>query len=39
MRCGTPIRRITVCGRSSHFCPHCQRSSRASSSPIGSGPH
>ena len=24
-RCGTPIRRIVVAGRSSHFCPHCQR--------------
>ena len=23
-RCGTPIRRIIVAGRSSHFCPHCQ---------------
>ena len=23
-RCGTPIRRITVAQRSSHFCPHCQ---------------
>lgn len=24
-RCGTPIRRIIVGQRSSHFCPHCQR--------------
>jgi formamidopyrimidine-DNA glycosylase len=24
-RCGTLIRRITICGRSSHFCPLCQR--------------
>jgi formamidopyrimidine-DNA glycosylase len=24
LRCGTPLRRITVCGRSSHFCPRCQ---------------
>ncbi|HEX3987632.1 MAG TPA: DNA-formamidopyrimidine glycosylase [Acidobacteriaceae bacterium] len=23
--CGTPIRRIVVGGRSTHFCPHCQR--------------
>lgn len=23
--CGTPIRRIVVAGRSTHFCPHCQR--------------
>ena len=23
-RCGKPIRRIIVCGRSSHFCPRCQ---------------
>jgi formamidopyrimidine-DNA glycosylase len=25
LRCGTSIRRILVCGRSSHFCPRCQR--------------
>ncbi|MGK0721179.1 zinc finger domain-containing protein [Leucobacter sp. W1478] len=24
-RCGTPIRRIILAGRSSHFCPRCQR--------------
>lgn len=24
-RCGTPIKRIVVGGRSSHFCPRCQR--------------
>lgn len=24
-RCGGPIQRIVVGGRSSHFCPHCQR--------------
>ncbi len=24
-RCGTPIRRVVIAGRSSHFCPHCQR--------------
>jgi formamidopyrimidine-DNA glycosylase len=23
--CGTPIERITVGGRSTHFCPHCQK--------------
>jgi formamidopyrimidine-DNA glycosylase len=23
-RCGTPIRRILVAGRSTYFCPHCQ---------------
>ena len=23
--CGTPIERIRVSGRSTHFCPHCQR--------------
>jgi len=23
--CGTPIRRIVVGGRGTHFCPHCQR--------------
>ncbi len=23
--CGTPIRRIIVGGRSTHYCPHCQR--------------
>jgi formamidopyrimidine-DNA glycosylase len=23
--CGTPIRRIVVAGRSTHYCPHCQR--------------
>jgi formamidopyrimidine-DNA glycosylase len=27
-RCGTLIRRIIVAGRSSHFCPHCQRAPR-----------
>jgi formamidopyrimidine-DNA glycosylase len=27
--CGAPIRRITICGRSSHFCPRCQRRSRS----------
>jgi len=24
-RCGSPIERIVVGGRSTHFCPHCQR--------------
>jgi formamidopyrimidine-DNA glycosylase len=24
-RCGTAIRRIVIAGRSSHFCPQCQR--------------
>jgi formamidopyrimidine-DNA glycosylase len=28
-RCGTAIRRITVAGRSSHFCPQCQRTPRS----------
>lgn len=23
--CGTPIRRVVVAGRSTHYCPHCQR--------------
>lgn len=23
--CGTPIQRITIAGRSTHFCPHCQK--------------
>jgi formamidopyrimidine-DNA glycosylase len=27
-RCGTAIRRIIVAGRSSHFCPQCQRAPR-----------
>ena len=25
LTCSTPIRRITLAGRSTHFCPHCQR--------------
>lgn len=25
LRCGAPIRRIILAGRSAHFCPHCQR--------------
>jgi formamidopyrimidine-DNA glycosylase len=27
-RCGTPIRRVIVAGRSSHFCPKCQPAPR-----------
>jgi formamidopyrimidine-DNA glycosylase len=27
-RCGRPIRRIVIAGRSSHYCPGCQRSSQ-----------
>lgn len=23
--CGTPIRRVTVAGRGTHYCPHCQK--------------
>jgi formamidopyrimidine-DNA glycosylase len=23
--CGTPIRRIVLAGRGTHFCPHCQK--------------
>ncbi|MBM4337278.1 MAG: bifunctional DNA-formamidopyrimidine glycosylase/DNA-(apurinic or apyrimidinic site) lyase [Deltaproteobacteria bacterium] len=23
--CGTPIRRVVICARSSHYCPRCQR--------------
>jgi formamidopyrimidine-DNA glycosylase len=23
--CGTPIKRIVLGARSTHFCPHCQR--------------
>jgi len=25
LRCGTKIKRVVIGGRSSHFCPHCQR--------------
>jgi formamidopyrimidine-DNA glycosylase len=25
LKCGTPIRRIVLAGRSSHYCPRCQR--------------
>jgi formamidopyrimidine-DNA glycosylase len=27
-RCKTPIRRVIVAGRSSYFCPHCQKAPR-----------
>jgi formamidopyrimidine-DNA glycosylase len=30
-RCGAKIRRITVAGRSSYFCPRCQRAPRVQS--------
>jgi formamidopyrimidine-DNA glycosylase len=23
--CKTPIKRIVIAGRSSHYCPHCQK--------------
>ena len=26
-RCGTPIRRVVIAGRSSHYCPRCQKRS------------
>jgi len=32
-RCRHPIRRIVVGGRSTHFCPHCQRRVRSSRTP------
>ena len=32
-RCGTTLRRIIVCGRSSHFCPQCQSLPRHPASP------
>jgi len=32
-RCRTPIRRIIVAGRSSYFCPQCQRAPRARKRP------
>jgi formamidopyrimidine-DNA glycosylase len=25
LRCGTPVERIVVAGRSTHFCPRCQK--------------
>ncbi len=25
LACGTPIKRVIIAGRSSHFCPHCQK--------------
>jgi formamidopyrimidine-DNA glycosylase len=35
-RCRTLIRRIVVAGRSSHFCPHCQRRPRHTATMRGS---
>ena len=35
-RCGTPIRRIIVAGRSSYFCPRCQPAPRTRSKTMGS---
>jgi formamidopyrimidine-DNA glycosylase len=35
LNCGTPIRRITISGRSSHFCPRCQRRPRSLASRLG----
>jgi len=32
-RCGRTIRRVVVSGRSSHFCPNCQRPPRHAASP------
>ncbi|WP_309130977.1 zinc finger domain-containing protein [Brevibacterium sp.] len=28
VRCGTEIRRLVIGGRSSHFCPSCQKAPR-----------
>ena len=25
LRCGTPIEKIQLGGRGTHFCPHCQK--------------
>jgi formamidopyrimidine-DNA glycosylase len=25
VRCGTPIRRVIIAGRGTHYCPHCQK--------------
>src|SRR5437660_279066 len=36
-RCGHRIRRVVVCGRSSHFCPECQRRPRHAASPSSGG--
>jgi formamidopyrimidine-DNA glycosylase len=35
LRCGTPIRRAIVAGRSSYFCPICQRAPRIRSRGVG----
>jgi formamidopyrimidine-DNA glycosylase len=37
-RCGTPIKRIIVGQRSSHFCPRCQRPRIAKPSPLPQSP-
>ena len=41
-RCGTPIEKVKIGGRATHFCPHCQRApggpSRTSSAPLSSPP-
>lgn len=37
-RCGTPIRRRAFAGRSSHFCPRCQRAPRPPRSRPTEGP-
>lgn len=34
-RCGAPIRRVTVAGRSSYFCPKCQKAPRGWRRPAG----
>jgi formamidopyrimidine-DNA glycosylase len=34
-RCGSPIRRIVIAGRSSHFCPRCQHRPRHTASMRG----
>lgn len=34
-RCGTPIRRVVVRARSTHFCPSCQRTPRRTTNLIG----
>jgi formamidopyrimidine-DNA glycosylase len=36
--CGTPIRRLVVGGRSTHFCPRCQPRHRMNVRPAGGGP-
>ena len=36
-RCGATIRRVIVAGRSSYFCPKCQRAPRSEKCPTGRG--